>query len=212
MSLDKIFQRRYHSFPALSNKSQACYTAEITQSKVWHLHPLCYFSGLHIYLYYAIVSIAWGSCQPIIAAAWKDTDAGKDWKREEKGTTEDEMVGWHHQLNGHEFEQTPGVGDGQGGLACCSPWGHKESETTEQLNWTDWPLYIEATYSLQYTSFGLSFFHPCPSPEARAGTFWMCSIISQEWISTWFCICLCVFLHRMWLLGRKYWHFFIIIA
>ena len=77
MSLDKIFQRRYHSFPALSNKSQACYTAEITQSKVWHLHPLCYFSGLHIYLYYAIVSIAWGSCQPIIAAAWKDTDAGK---------------------------------------------------------------------------------------------------------------------------------------
>ena len=51
-----------------------------------------------------------------------------------KGTTEDETVGWHHQLNGHEFEQTPGVGDGQGGLACCSPWGHKESDTTEQLN------------------------------------------------------------------------------
>ena len=48
--------------------------------------------------------------------------------------TEDEMVGWHHQLNGHEFEQTPGVGDGQGGLACCGPWGHKELDTTEQLN------------------------------------------------------------------------------
>ena len=54
--------------------------------------------------------------------------------RQDKGTTEDEMVGWHYQLNGHEFEQAPGVGDGQGSLACCSPWGRKESETTEQLN------------------------------------------------------------------------------
>ena len=66
---------------------------------------------------------------------WKDTDAGKDWGQEEKGTTEDEMVGWHHWLNGHEFGWTPGVGDGQGGLACCSSWGHKESDTTERLNW-----------------------------------------------------------------------------
>ena len=57
---------------------------------------------------------------------------------EEKGKTEDEMVGWHHWLNGHEFEQTPGVGDGQGSLACCSSWGRKESDTTERLNWTDW--------------------------------------------------------------------------
>ena len=63
----------------------------------------------------------------------KDPDAGQDW-RQEKGTTEDEMVGWHHRLNGHEFEQAPGVGDGQGTLACCSPWGGKESDTTEQLN------------------------------------------------------------------------------
>ena len=60
---------------------------------------------------------------------WKDPDAGKDWGQEEKGTTEDEMVGWHHQLNGHEFEQTPGDSVGQGGLACCSPWGLKESDT-----------------------------------------------------------------------------------
>jgi len=67
---------------------------------------------------------------------WKDPDAGKDW-RQKKRRTENEMAGWHHQLNGHEFEQTPGVGDGQGGLACCSPWGHKESDTTEQLNWTE---------------------------------------------------------------------------
>ena len=64
----------------------------------------------------------------------KDPDAGKDLGQEEKGTTEDEMVGWHHRLNGHEFEQAPGVGDGQGGLACCSPWGCKELDTTEQLN------------------------------------------------------------------------------
>ena len=66
---------------------------------------------------------------------WKDPDAEKDWLREEKGTTEDEMVGWHHQLNGHEFGSTPGVGDGQGGLACCSSWGLKESDMTERLNW-----------------------------------------------------------------------------
>ena len=67
---------------------------------------------------------------------WKDPDAEKDW-RQEKGMTEDEMVGWHHQLNGHEFEQALGAGDGQGSLVCCSPWGCKELDTTEwQLNWT----------------------------------------------------------------------------
>ena len=65
----------------------------------------------------------------------KDPDAGKEWRREEKGMTEDEMVGWHHRFNGHEFEQAPGVGDGQGSLACYSPWGPKELDTTEQLNW-----------------------------------------------------------------------------
>ena len=67
----------------------------------------------------------------------KDPDAGKDWGQEEKGTREDEMVGWHHQHNGHGFGWTPGVGDGQGDLACCSSWGHKESDMTERLNWTD---------------------------------------------------------------------------
>ena len=66
----------------------------------------------------------------------KDPDAGKDWRQEEKGTTEDEMAGWHHRLNGHEFEHTPGVGDGQGSLACWSPWGCKELDMTDQLNWT----------------------------------------------------------------------------
>ena len=67
----------------------------------------------------------------------KDPDAGRDWGQEEKGTTEDEMAGWHHWLDGHEFEWTPGVGDGQGGLACCDSWGRKESDTTERLNWTE---------------------------------------------------------------------------
>ena len=64
----------------------------------------------------------------------KDPDAGKDWRWEEKGTTEDEMAGWHHQLNGHEFEQTPGDSKGQGSLVGCSPWGRKESDTIGQLN------------------------------------------------------------------------------
>ena len=67
----------------------------------------------------------------------KDSDAGRGCRQEEKGTTEDEMDGWRHWLNGHEFEWTPGVGDGQGGLACCDSWGRKESDTTEQLNWTE---------------------------------------------------------------------------
>ena len=77
---------------------------------------------------------------PPDAKSWfigKDLDAGKDWGQEEKGITEDEMVGWHHRLNGHGFGWTLGVGDGQGGLACCGSWGRKESNMTEQLNWTE---------------------------------------------------------------------------
>ena len=75
---------------------------------------------------------------PPHAKGWligKDSDAGRDWGQEEKGTTEDEMAGWHHWLEGRKSEWTPGVGDGQGGLACCNSWGRKESDTTEQLNW-----------------------------------------------------------------------------
>ena len=68
---------------------------------------------------------------------WKGPDAEKDWRQEEKRMIEDEMVGWHHWLNGHEFESPLGVGDGQGGLACYSPWGRKELDRTEQLNWTE---------------------------------------------------------------------------
>ena len=83
----------------------------------------------------------------------KDPDAGTDWRQEEKGTTEDKMVGWHHRFNGREFEQAPGVGDGQGSLACCSPWGCKESDMTEPLNWTElggwvWPLESHSSMSI----------------------------------------------------------------
>ena len=79
------------------------------------------------------------------AKSWligKVSDAGRDWGQEEKGTTENEMAGWHHWLNGHEFGWTPGVGDGQGGLASCDSWGRKESDTNEQLNWTDWTVQL----------------------------------------------------------------------
>ena len=77
---------------------------------------------------------------PPHAKSWfirKDPDAGRDWGQEVKGTTEDEMAGWHHRLHAHEFGWTLGVGDGQGGLACCHSWGHKESDMIERLNWTE---------------------------------------------------------------------------
>ena len=77
---------------------------------------------------------------PPDAKSWligKDSDAGRDWRQEEKGTTEDEMAGWHHWLDGREFGWTPGVGDRQGGLACCDSWGCKESDMTERLIWSD---------------------------------------------------------------------------
>ena len=79
----------------------------------------------------------------------KDPDAGRDWGQEEKGTTEDEMVGWHHWLSGHEFGWTPGVGDGQGGLVCCDSWGRKESDRTELLNWLrHWKKFLAVGYWL----------------------------------------------------------------
>ena len=74
---------------------------------------------------------------------WKDPDAGKDWGQEKKGMTEDEMVGWHHWLSGYGFGWTPGVGDRQGGLACCSSWSHKESDMTERMNWTEMKWNLE---------------------------------------------------------------------
>ena len=86
---------------------------------------------------------------PPDAKSWligKDPDAGKDWGQEEKGTTEDEMVGWYHRLSEYEFEWNPVVGDGQGCLVCCSPWGCKELATTEWLNWTEAAFFIGHHY------------------------------------------------------------------
>ena len=100
----------------------------------------------------AVTPILW----PPDVKSWligKDPDAGKDW-RQEKGTTEDEMAGWHHWLDGHEFGWTLGAGDEQGGLACCSPRGHKELDTTEQFNWTDIMESLE--WSVKWTPEGLA--------------------------------------------------------
>ena len=90
---------------------------------------------------------------PPHAKSWlfgKDSDAGRDWVQEEKGMTEDEMAGWHHWLDGRESEWTPGVGDGQGGLMCCDSWGRKESDTTEQLNWTEHILLMGLSFTSGY--------------------------------------------------------------
>ena len=102
------------------------------QSVLKEISPGCSLEGLMLKLKLLIL---W----PPDVKSWlicKDSDAGKYWGREEKGTTEDEMVGWHHQLDGHGFGWTSRVGDGQGGLACCGSWSRKESDVTEWLNWT----------------------------------------------------------------------------
>ena len=112
---------------------------------------------------------------PPVVKNWligKDPNSGKDWRQEEKVTTEDEMVGWHHWVDGHESEQAPGVGDGQGSLVCCSPWGRKESDTTERLNWTElgastlcvtpkecWPPLANSKCLLLYSGFYSSLSH-----------------------------------------------------
>ena len=106
---------------------------------------------------------------------WKDPDAGKDWGQEEKGTTEDEMVGWHHRLDGHESEQAPGVGDGQGTLLCCSAWGHKELHPTDWLNWTELIATSSSSVNLRFL---IVLLNPdtascCSKPIKRQGWFWM---------------------------------------
>ena len=102
----------------------------------------------------------------------KDSDAGRDWGQEEKGMTEDEMAGWHHWLDGCEAEWTPGVGDGQGGLACCDSWGHKELDTTEQLNWTDWCILFSwsgiPVHSVLHALLCLNVYSWCIHGERRA--------------------------------------------
>ena len=115
---------------------------------------------------------------PPHAKSWligKDSDAGRDWGQEEKGMTEDEMSGWHHWLDGHESEWTPGVGDGQGGLVCCDSWGCKESDMTEQLNWTDWTCYLEFFHLNMQVPISIS--HSPPSPDTsfkvRTTVYWV---------------------------------------
>ena len=81
---------------------------------------------------------------------WKDSDAGRDWGQEEKGMTEDEMAGWHYRVNGYEFGWTPGVGNGQGGLACCDSWGCKESDMTEWLNRTELIREMQIKTTIRY--------------------------------------------------------------
>ena len=109
-----------------------------------HLTPIVpgFFTGLFSFIW--LVMLVAEAETPILwpsdAKSWligNDPDAGKDWRQEEKGMTEDEMVGWHHRLDGRDFGWTLGLGDGQGSLACCDSWGHKELDTTEQLNWTE---------------------------------------------------------------------------
>ena len=107
---------------------------------------------------------------------WKDPDAEKDWGQEEKGMTEDEMVGWHHRHNGDGFGWTPGVGDGQGGLACCSSWGRKESDMTEGLNWTHKninQLYYTIQKQLLIVFFMIKLSHPYMTTRiTTAFTIW----------------------------------------
>ena len=105
----------------------------LESKEIQAVHPKGNQSWIFIGRTDAETSILW----PPDAKNWftgKDSDAGKDWRREEKGVTEDEMVGWHHWLNGHEFEHTSGDNEGQGSLECCNPWGRKVLDTTEQLN------------------------------------------------------------------------------
>ena len=102
------------------------------QSILKEISPGCSLEGMMLKLklqYFGHLMQSW--------LIGKDSDAGRDWGQEEKGTTEDEIARWHHQLDGHEFEWTLGVGDGQGGLASCNSWGLKELDTTEWLNWTE---------------------------------------------------------------------------
>ena len=114
---------------------------------------------------------------PPHAKSWligKTFDAGRDWGQEEKGTTEDEMAGWHHWLNGRETEWTPGVGDGQGGLACCNSWGRKELDTTERLNWTELNWCSQVRQSLSVPGIVLNVLHASYYPTLLAsevGTF-----------------------------------------
>ena len=128
----------------------------------------------------------------------KDSDAGRDWGQKEKGITEDEMAGWHHWLAGPESEWTPGVGDGQGGLACCDSWGRKESDMTEQLNWTELTQvrYTNRMLPFQTDRFLLTYYKmkkpymPNNFKKASKSMLFKLQVMTPLWImkSTWWVI------------------------
>ena len=95
------------------------------------------YDSINILLHYLSLGLEWKLTFPVLWPVLSFPNLLANWVQEEKGATEDEMVGWHHRLNGHEFEQSLAAHDGQGSLACCSVWSHKESDTTERLNWTE---------------------------------------------------------------------------
>jgi len=130
---------------------------KITVAKMYlimytYVYSLCIEDFIYIYIYIYTHTHTYAKAEtPVLwpphAKSWligKDSDAGRDWGQEEKGTTEDEMAGWHHRLDGRESGWTPGVGDGQEGVACCDSWGGKESDTTEWPNWIElnWWWYL----------------------------------------------------------------------
>ena len=142
---------------------------------------------------------------PPDAKSWlilKDPDAGKDWGQEEKGTTKNEMVGWHHRLNGHGFGWTLGVGDGQGGLVCWGSWGCKELDTTERLNWTELCLLsclkIESTFHLSLKFLGLVAVAQLAVAQENVCSVLHCichrrtSDVSTYSVCVCVCVCVCV--------------------
>ena len=154
----------------------------------WSLHIITVW-GLVYYLSHRIIISKFSPLKYLGKRSFQflallDSDAGRDWGQEEKGTTEDEMDGWHRWLDGHESEWTLGVGDGQGGLACCDSWGRIESDTTEQLNWTE-------SFLAVLCSWFLSTLHPSvyslPNPISTFPCFSLCPrrLTGRDCLATW---------------------------
>ena len=123
----------------------------------------------------------------------KDSDAEKDWRREEKGTTDDKVVEWQFQLDGHEFEQAPGIGDGQGSLACCSLRGQKKSDTTKQLNWNECSTFTSSSFRIWNSSTRI------PSPPV---VLFVVMLPKAHWLQTPGCLALRKWSHHHGYLGH----------
>ena len=131
VSPERLFTRQFIKFHC-PTESEIWRVGRSNQSILKEISPGCSLEGMMLKLKLQYFGhLMWR------VDSLEKTDAGRDWGQEEKGITEDEIAGWHHQLDGRQFEWTPGVGDGQGGLACCDSWGCKESDTIKRLNWTD---------------------------------------------------------------------------